>query len=94
MLGYKGTPKLQRQEKQTGAQAASAGADRLGRFGGAMKGATKTDAVSKLQAFGKSEMERQKKKKAEEAAKPKTAAPSQGFFGRMMDKYWYKKESK
>lgn len=96
MLGYKsnsfGKPKLQRQEKQTGAQAAGEGAARLGRFGSAMKGATKDDAVTRLQKYAQSEGERQRKKKQEEAAKPKAAAPSRGFFGRMVDKYVYGKK--
>lgn len=81
-----------RQEKQTGAQAAAAGAERLGRFGSAMKDKSKGDAVSRIQSYAKSEAERQKKKKQEEASKPKTAAPSKGFFGRMMDKYVYGKK--
>lgn len=96
MLGHSkplfGGGKVQRQEKQSAAQTASEGAGRLGRFGGAMKGATKETAVSKLQKYTQSEAERQKKKKQEEAAKPKSAAPSKGFVGRMIDKYYYGKK--
>lgn len=81
----KSSPK--RQEKQTGAQAASEGAERLGRFGSAMKDKSKGDMVSRIQAHGRAEAERQKKKKQEEAAKPKSAAPQKGFFSRMYEKY-------
>lgn len=92
MLGYKskssfGGGRLQRQEKQTGAQAAGEGAARLGRFGGAMKGATKDDAVTRIQKYAQAEGERQRKKKQEEAAKPKSTAPQKGFFSRMYDRY-------
>jgi hypothetical protein len=98
MLGYGGKPNkfgfggsVKRQEKQTGAQTAAAGAERLGRFGSAMQDKSKGgDAVSRLQTYAKGEAERQRKKKEEErkaAAAPKSTAPAKGFFGRMYDKY-------
>jgi hypothetical protein len=89
--------KNQRQEKQTGAQAASEGAERLGRFGGAMKDkGDGKDAVTRLQEYAKAEGERQRKKKAEEEAKKKQqkeggVAPSKGFLERMRD-YWFPKK--
>lgn len=89
--------KTQRQEKQTGAGAAAEGAERLGRFGGAMKDKKDgKDAVTRLQEYAKAEAERQRKKKAEEeAAKKKQkeggVAPSKGFIERMRD-YWFPKK--
>ena len=91
--------KTQRQEKQTGAQAAGEGADRLGRFGGAMKDKKDgKDAVTRLQDYAKAEMEREKKKKADaEAAKKKQkeggVAPTKGFIERMRD-YWFPSSEK
>jgi hypothetical protein len=90
--------KTQRQEKQSGAQAAGEGAERLGRFGGAMKKDTGEDAVTKLQKYAQSELEREKKKKAEaEAAKKKQkeggVAPTKGFIERMRD-YWFPSSEK
>jgi hypothetical protein len=100
MLGYGGKPSkfgfggsVKRQEKQTGAQAASEGAERLGRFGSAMKDKSKGgDAVSRIQAYAKSENERKKREEEEKrkkaaAAPAKSTAPQQGFFSRMYDKY-------
>lgn len=92
--------KNQFQEKQTGAGAAAEGAERLGRFGGAMKDKKNgDDAVTRLQKYAQAEAEREKKKKADaEAAKKKQkeggVAPSKGFIERMRD-YWFpSKESK
>jgi hypothetical protein len=93
--GSLGSSRVQRQEKQTGAQAASEGAERLGRFGSATKDKSKGgDVVSRIQTYAKEEGERQRKKKAdEEAAKkkaasaPKSTEPTKGFFTRMYEKY-------
>jgi len=91
--------KNQRQEKQgtTAAEETKKGAERLGRFGGAMKDKKDgKDAVTRLQEYAKSEAERQRKKKAEdEAAKKKQkeggVSPSKGFIERMRD-YWFPKK--
>lgn len=89
--------KTRRQEKQTGAQAAGEGAERLGRFGKAMGDKeNKDDAVTRIQKYAQAEAERQRKKKAEdEAAKKKQkeggVAPSKGFIERMRD-YWFPKK--
>ena len=93
--------KTQRQEQQgtTAAEEAKKGAERLGRFGGAMK--DKKDgktALERLQDYGRSEAERQRKKKQEdEAAKKKQkeggVAPSKGFLERMYD-YWFPSKEK
>jgi hypothetical protein len=86
-----GGGQTRRQEKQTGAQAASEGAERLGRFGKAMGDKKKgEDAVTRIQNYAKAENERKKKaeeEKKKKAAAPPSTAPTQGFFSRMYDKY-------
>lgn len=89
-----------RQEKpagQTAAQTASEGAKRLGRFGEATSEKKGGDMVSRIQAYGKAEAERnrkaeEEKKKKKAAAPPPSTAPEKGFVGRMIDKYYYGKK--
>ena len=81
----------QRQEKQTGSQTASEGAERLGRFGSAVKDKSSGgDMVTRIQNYAKSENERKSKEevaKRKKATASKSSEPEQGFFGRMYDKY-------
>ena len=67
---------------------------RLGRFAGATEAEKKKkqpDMVGRIQAFGRSEMERKKKEDAEKkkkASEVKTAPPAEeGFLTRMYKKY-------
>jgi len=77
----------QRQEKTAG-QTAAEGADRLSKFGSAVKDKSKGgDMVSRIQEYSKSEQEKKKKADEEKKKKPATAAPEPGFFSRMYDKY-------
>lgn len=92
--------KARRQERpagQTGAEAIKEGAERLGRFGSAMKDKSKPgDMVTRIQKYGIAENERNKKESAERKKRTTTSsvAPAKGFFGRMVDKYYHGKKEK
>lgn len=85
-------------QQSTGADTTKTAADNLGRFGGAMKGSSSGDAVSRIQKYAQDENERkkkedeEKKKKAAAAQKSGSVAPQKGFIQRMIDKYYYGKE--
>jgi hypothetical protein len=79
--------KTKRQE--SAASQAGAGAKRLGAFGSAMtdkKKPANDDPIKRIQAYAHSQNEKKKK-----PAVP-SVAPSKGFFGKMVDKYYHGKK--
>lgn len=77
--------------QESAASQAGEGASRLGRFGTALKDKKKdNDIVGRIQGYAKSENERAAAEKKKKAANP-SVAPSKGFFGKMVDKYYHGK---
>lgn len=83
-------PKVKRQE--TAATTAAKGAGSIGRLAAASKDKSSGDAVSRLQKYASGEAERNKKAEEEKKKKPSSTAPSKGFVGKMIDKYYHGKK--